>query len=114
MVGTERVVSAEQRQGTAAAELLSAAEALELLGGTSPGSSMGDTIVAYEADQLDSDGCAGWSVEVVGRARPVTDEAVAGRYRQILPALAGPEHLVTICPDVVSGRRTATAPPPDR
>lgn len=69
------------------------------------GGAGGDTILAYEADQLDSSGCSGWSVVVVGRARPVTDEAEIARYRPTLPAVTVPDQLVSISADVVTGLR---------
>ncbi|HEX9031806.1 MAG TPA: pyridoxamine 5'-phosphate oxidase family protein [Streptosporangiaceae bacterium] len=65
----------------------------------------GDTILAYEADQLDSSGCSGWSVVVIGRARPITDEAETARYRPMLPAVTVPDQLVSISADVVTGFR---------
>jgi len=72
---------------------------------SSPGMS-GDTIVAYEADQFDAAGCAGWSVVVVGRARPLTDAAAVGAYRPLLPQVTVPDQLVAISADVVTGFRT--------
>ena len=71
----------------------------------SPGGSGGETIVAYEADQLDATGCSGWSVVVVGRARPVTTQAEAELYRHLLPVMTGPDQLVVISADVVTGFR---------
>jgi len=71
----------------------------------SPGMS-GETIVAYEADQLDSTGCAGWTVVVVGRARPLTDAAAVSIYRPLLPPVTVPDQLVAISADVVTGFRT--------
>ncbi|SRR5579875_413078 len=67
-----------------------------------PGS---DVIVAYEADQLDSTGSTGWSVVVIGRARPVSDPAERARYRAMLPRLGGPDQIVAISVDVISGFR---------
>jgi nitroimidazol reductase NimA-like FMN-containing flavoprotein (pyridoxamine 5'-phosphate oxidase superfamily) len=69
------------------------------------GGAGGDTILAYEADQLDSSGCSGWSVVVVGRARPITDEAEITRYRPMLPAVTVPDQLIGISADVVTGIR---------
>jgi hypothetical protein len=70
-----------------------------------------ETIVAYEADELDSTGCSGWSVVVVGRARAMTDSAEVRRYRALLPAMAAPDQLVAISTDVVTGFRLAQAAP---
>jgi hypothetical protein len=77
---------------------------------TTPGGSGGETIVAYEADQLDATGCSGWSVVVVGRARPVTTEAEADRYRHLLPVMTVPDQLVVISADVVTGFRLHGSP----
>jgi hypothetical protein len=63
------------------------------------------TIVAYEADQLDATGRSGWSVVVVGRARPITDKDELSRYRRLLPSTTVPDQLVGISADVVSGFR---------
>ena len=76
-----------------------------------PGGSGGGTIVAYEADQLDATGCSGWSVVVVGRARPVATDGEASRYRQLLPVMTVPEQLVVISADVVNGVRLGGLPP---
>ncbi len=75
-----------------------------------PSGSGGETIVAYEADQLDSTGCSGWSVVVVGRARAVTLEAEAALYRHLLPAMTVPDQLVVISADVVTGFRLDGSP----
>ncbi len=77
---------------------------------TTPSGSGGETIVAYEADQLDSTGCCGWSVVVVGRARAVTGAAEAARYRHLLPAMTVPDQLVVISADVVNGFRLDGSP----
>ena len=74
----------------------------------------GGTIVAYEADQLDSSGCSGWTVVVIGRATPVTDAAEIGRYRRLLPPASEADQLITISADVVNGFRTAGAVRPAR
>ncbi len=79
----------------------------ELVLGTESSASafIGGTIVAYEADELDTSGCSGWSVVIVGRARPVTGEAEIGLYRQRLPQLGDSDQLVAISADVVTGFR---------
>ncbi len=69
------------------------------------------TIVAYEADQLDATGSEGWSVVVVGRARPLTGAAENGRYRPLLPARTVPDQLVAISADVVTGIRLRAPAP---
>lgn len=70
-----------------------------------PAAAGGETIVAYEADQLDVTGSSGWSVVVVGRARPVATGAELDRYRRLLAAGRGDEPLVVISTDVVTGFR---------
>lgn len=70
-----------------------------------------DTILAYEADQLDNSGCSGWSVVVVGRAWPVTGEAEIERYRPMLPQVTVPDQLVSISADVVTGFRLIEGTP---
>ena len=71
--------------------------------------SVTQTIVAYEADQLDATGSEGWSVVVVGRARPLSGAAETGRYRSLLPAQTVPDQLVAISADVVTGFRLRPA-----
>ena len=83
-----------------------------VLGPSSPSTSTGETIVAYEADRLDSSGCSGWSVVVVGRARPVTGTTEVAMYRRLLPPVTVPDQLVAISADVVSGFRLAGAAHP--
>lgn len=83
-------------------ELVVGSPSAVTLAGTS-----GETIVAYEADQLDASGCSGWSVVVVGRARLVTAESEISRYRELLPAVTVPDQLVAISADVVTGSRLA-------
>lgn len=68
------------------------------------GGPVGQTIVAYEADQLDATGTEGWSVVVVGRARPLSS-AETSRFRRLLPAQALPDRLVAISADLVTGFR---------
>ncbi len=79
----------------------------ELVLGTESSAVTGGTIVAYEADDLDTSGCSGWSVVIVGRARPVTGDAEIGLYRQQLPSLGDSDQLVAISADVVTGFRMA-------
>jgi hypothetical protein len=78
--------------------------------GTAPGS-----VVAYQADTIDHAGLLGWSVTVVGVARPVTDPAAAAAYRRALPAWpAGPrDQVIAIHASLITGFRVA-APGPGR
>ncbi len=78
-----------------------------VLGPPVPG---GQTVVAYEADQIDATGRAGWSVVVIGRARPVTEEAEQRSLRSLLAAGGRAERLVAISTDVVTGFRLAPGP----
>lgn len=65
------------------------------------------TIVAFEADAIDSDRRAGWSVVVVGGARLLTDAAQIEHYRQLLRPWAPGEKddFIAIRAEVVSGVR---------
>ena len=65
-------------------------------------------VVAFEADAVELDGHAGWSVAIVGQARAVTDgEEIRGLERVALtswvPGAGG--HFIRIWPAIVSGRR---------
>lgn len=65
-------------------------------------------VVAFEADHYDLDSMTGWSVVVVGRARPVTDGAELERLWSLplIPWVLGsrPE-FIRISPRDVRGRR---------
>jgi nitroimidazol reductase NimA-like FMN-containing flavoprotein (pyridoxamine 5'-phosphate oxidase superfamily) len=67
------------------------------------------TIVAFEADAIDSGRQAGWSVVVVGGARLLTDTMQIEHYRQLLrPWAPGTkDDFIAIRTDVVSGVRLA-------
>ncbi len=75
----------------------------------------GGTVVAYEADMIDTDENVGWSVTVVGRARRLPERGEDTRYRQALrPWAAGvPDDIITIQADVVDGHRLARIAGPD-
>jgi uncharacterized protein len=67
-----------------------------------------DTVVAFEADELDNATCSGWSVTVIGRATLVTDAGTAARYRSVplVPWAPGPrEKFLTITTEMAEGRR---------
>jgi len=70
------------------------------------------TVVAYEADEIDPATHQGWSVVVVGRAVPVTDELHRLRYRELLqPWVAGQrDEVIAISTDMITGYRLV---PPD-
>jgi uncharacterized protein len=65
-------------------------------------------VVAFEADTVELDGHAGWSVAIVGQARAVSDgEEIRGLERVALtswvPGQQG--HFIRISPTIVNGRR---------
>ena len=67
-----------------------------------------NSVVAFEADELDPDLRSGWSVTVVGHASPVTDidelVDVSGTFVQ--PWVEGPrDHLIRIQTEKMTGRR---------
>jgi nitroimidazol reductase NimA-like FMN-containing flavoprotein (pyridoxamine 5'-phosphate oxidase superfamily) len=71
--------------------------------------------VAFEVDDLDADGCAGWSVVVQGLATDITGND--DWFDERLRALAGPacvpgvaDHYVRIAPTQISGRRFPAKP----
>lgn len=74
---------------------------------TSEASSSGGTVVAYEADMIDSDDHLGWSVIVVGRASRLSDADEIARYRQELqPWVTGAlDDVIMIQADMVDGFR---------
>jgi hypothetical protein len=63
-------------------------------------------VVAYEADDLDSDRRAGWTVVVTGMANPITDPDEAARYERLLrPWVNEADTVVAIEPQIVTGIR---------
>ena len=80
--------------------------------GTKLGAALEHAVVAFEVDDVDESGSGGWSVLVVGVARELTGddlaEALALPLDQWSPA--GAEHMVSISPDLVSGRRLVRGP----
>ncbi len=68
--------------------------------------------VAFEVDDFDADGRAGWSVVVIGEAVEVTDPAVLRRAAELplTPWASGRrEHIVQIPVELVTGRRVGRA-----
>jgi len=66
------------------------------------------TVVAFEVDQLDLAGQAGWSVTAVGPSREVTDPGELARLRTIglRPWAPGDrDHFIRISPVMLNGRR---------
>jgi len=70
------------------------------------------TVVAYQADQIDSARRLGWSVVVVGRARKVGSEMLAAGYRETLrPWIDGDmDEVISISADLVTGFRMLPSP----
>ena len=71
-----------------------------------------DTVVAFEADELDNKTCSGWSVTVIGRAAVVADPEISARYRGVplVPWAAGPrDTFVTMTTEMAEGRRVQRA-----
>jgi uncharacterized protein len=71
-----------------------------------------DSIVAFEADDLDAATSSGWSVVVTGRATRVTDPELIARYQAVplVPWAPGErDQFVTITTEVVEGRRVSRA-----
>ena len=70
----------------------------------------GGTVVAYQADEIDSLSRLGWSVVVVGRARKVGSEMAAG-YREALPPWidGDVDEVISISADLVTGFRMVPA-----
>ncbi|UFR06741.1 pyridoxamine 5'-phosphate oxidase family protein [Streptomyces sp. Go40/10] len=65
------------------------------------------SVVAFEADEVDTDRNAGWSVVVTGRATVVTEPAERERLSRVGPRSWAPspeEVFVRIRPELVSGR----------
>ncbi len=72
------------------------------------------TVVAYEADEIDSATRTGWSVVVTGLARLVDDAQQAARYRETpRPWVAGQmSYVIRIDPQVVTGFELIPDEPP--
>jgi uncharacterized protein len=72
-------------------------------------SAVEESIVAFEADEIDAANNEAWSVVVTGRAQLITDPQLVERiYDLTQPGgrTAGPPHLVRIRPEIVLGRRS--------
>jgi uncharacterized protein len=68
------------------------------------------TVVAFEADEVDTATGRGWSVMAVGQSREVTEPLDIARLRDIgLRSLepGGHEHFIRVTPGILSGRRLA-------
>jgi nitroimidazol reductase NimA-like FMN-containing flavoprotein (pyridoxamine 5'-phosphate oxidase superfamily) len=68
-------------------------------------------VVAYQADDLDAQRQAGWSVVIIGRASTITDPEQIARYEQLLHPWANKaDTVVAIEPHIVTGIRIARGP----
>jgi uncharacterized protein len=68
-------------------------------------------VVAFEVDQLDPAGEAGWSITAIGESREVTDPADLERLGRIGLAAWAPgdrEHYIRISPRIINGRLIRT------
>jgi uncharacterized protein len=68
------------------------------------------TVVAFEADEVDTATGRGWSVMAVGRSREVTESGEADRLRGIgLRSLepSGQDHFIRVTPGILRGRLLA-------
>jgi uncharacterized protein len=66
------------------------------------------SVVGFEADRLDADQQAGWSVTAIGQSQEVTDPAEIGQLQKIGLASWTPgvrEHFIRISPEILNGRR---------
>ena len=68
-------------------------------------------VVAFEADSVDLDRHAGWSVTVVGQARAVTDGAEIRSLELTVPpswVIREHDHFIRLSPSIVNGRRVSS------
>jgi hypothetical protein len=82
--------------------------------GTKLTAAVNRTVVAFQVDEFDADGRAGWSVLVVGTARLVTDpgEQALLEVAGIPSWVTGPDaHYVAIAVDRITGRRLRSSRP---
>jgi hypothetical protein len=70
------------------------------------------SVVGFEADRLDADQQAGWSVTAIGQSQEVTDPAEIGQLQKIGLTSWTPgvrEHFIRISPEILNGRRLRAA-----
>lgn len=101
---TGGVIIARSHDGT---EVVPAGDAGRSPGGEPAAGSGRETVVAYQADDIDLSSRLGWSVVVTGPATRVVDPDEIARYGAALPPWAdGVEgQLIRIDPGIVSGYR---------
>jgi nitroimidazol reductase NimA-like FMN-containing flavoprotein (pyridoxamine 5'-phosphate oxidase superfamily) len=89
---------------------------IRVAGGAKLRAATGNTVVAFEADELDPDLRAGWSVTVVGHAQLIfdLDELVELSGVWLRPWVAGRrDHFIRIRTEQVTGRRLPQAGLPE-
>lgn len=77
-------------------------------GGTKLAAAARNAVVALEADEIDLERQAGWSVTVVGRSNEVTDPAELEHLRALHLRSWAPgdhDHYIRVNPEVINGRR---------
>ena len=77
--------------------------------GTQFAAAVREAVVAFEVDDADLRTTTGWSVLVIGRARPVTDAALLEQARgfELVPWATGSrDSFVQLPLDIVTGRRS--------
>jgi nitroimidazol reductase NimA-like FMN-containing flavoprotein (pyridoxamine 5'-phosphate oxidase superfamily) len=76
--------------------------------GTKFAAAVSEAVVAFEVDDADPHATTGWSVLVVGKARPITDAALLEQVQELglVPWAPGVhDDFVQIPLDIVTGRR---------
>jgi uncharacterized protein len=70
-----------------------------------------NAVVAFEADDFDTTGHAGWSVVVIGHARIVSDNGELADLRRLAVRSWRPDECdyIAITPELISGRRIPEA-----
>ncbi len=66
------------------------------------------SVVAFEADRLDVDQQAGWSVTAIGQSREVTDPVEISQLEDMGLSSWAPgrrDHFIRISPEILNGRR---------
>jgi nitroimidazol reductase NimA-like FMN-containing flavoprotein (pyridoxamine 5'-phosphate oxidase superfamily) len=82
------------------------------LGSGITGAAGDGTVVAFEADAIDSDQRTGWSVVVTGKARLIDDPEALARYETLLETWVDGriDCVIAIPPDLVTGYQLTSAP----
>lgn len=72
-----------------------------------------ETVVAYQADDIDANTRLGWSVVTTGIARPITDPVLIARCEQELHPWVDSvmDTFIGIQPELVTGIRLVSTPP---